>query len=187
MDIRPIGALFTRLDPNGNVTTYDSAGNALASYRSGLLSTVGNLSVNYITSNTITTSSTTLISTGFGLPSSFTPRISTKAQISLYAKVNNNTANGVVTVAVYRNTTGVPALGTGPGTDTLIGNTSTTPNNLAAGLAFDLSLFIMDKAALFLNAGLVVGTAYFYYVAFAVNNGTNIGSLANATLLVEEI
>ncbi len=151
----PFAVASTTLNPNLNAERWGGAKNdvVLVKFAGASYSTTG----------------TGMVSTGEG--GSFAPT-STKVQVLSSVDCYNQTAGDGVMVAIYRNTSGVPAAGTAVGTDTPVAVATMTSATASA----DATVALVG-----LDSGLTAGTTYYYYWAVAAYiAGT--GAIANASL-----
>jgi hypothetical protein len=119
-----------------------------------------------------TTTSTTLVSTGYGL-SLKTVTIG-KLNGILTGLYKTNTLTDGVGFGVYKNTVGIPANGVGVGSDT--GISTQIISNVNDTYAHNFALIVFDQSA-------TVGTTFFYYIVFeAVTGGTATLSSLRITL-----
>jgi hypothetical protein len=154
MRISFIGNIGWRLDSSGNLTAFDNAGVGRAKIVNGVFSATGNISTFASGGAVVSTTSSTPVSTGQG--TSITPQVSTRIVVIMFAAwLDSTTANGLVTLNLYRNTTGIPAAGSAA--------TGTALNGLA-GQNPSTTRFIKSPLGA-ADTGLVVGTTYFYYLA----------------------
>jgi hypothetical protein len=120
--------------------------------------------------------STSFVSSGLG--AAFTPNYLTTSVITCSVQANNNTINDGLRVALYRNTTGIPANGTSVGTDTQLYLWGANTSLGAGGVNFMYSVTYRDS-------GLVPGTTYYYYLANeAITGGT--AALGPVACLISE-
>jgi hypothetical protein len=126
---------------------------------------------------TTTTTSLTLVSTGLGV-GPITPVYLAALKVLMGCMGGNGTAGDGMQLAIYRNTTGIPVGGTAVGGDTRVwlGSSQTTPASAANSQSW---------SAAFEDTGVVVATAYYYYVAFAAITAGTVTALYTS-MVVEE-
>jgi len=122
MSLRPIGGIFLRLDASGNLTVYDSSGTVVAKFVGGLFSSKQNYAFQslYSGGQALSNSGGLALSTGCGV--GLTNAVGTSVQIIgglSWVNASASTFTGAI-LEIYKNTTGVPALGAGVGTDILL-------------------------------------------------------------------
>lgn len=141
----PFSVASTTQVANLNAATAGQAGNA--TQWGGANNDIQNLG----NTATPTTTSTSYVSAGIGL--SLAP---STTRIQVLGMLTNDLGGVTATsggIAIYRNTSGVPASGTGVGSDTLIAS------------VFGANTATISPA--YLDTGLTAGTTYYYYVAIA--------------------
>ncbi len=155
MNIRPIGAIFWRLDTSGNLTAFDATGNVIAKFTGSLFS--AKLKSTGSNASGGTTASTTFVSTGIGADN-FTP---VEADIALHITstvLSHTVANAQVEFAIYAKTAaGIPATGTSVGADTQ------QPGSVHAFTLGPATQTSTNDFAISLAVG--VGTAITFYLA----------------------
>jgi hypothetical protein len=118
-----------------------------------------------VTGGSITTTASSAESSGWGL-GPITPNRIASININVRCNPVNNTAGQYVVIHIRRNTTGIPALHGSVGTDLLIPGSEafiySSSNNISPA---PIHIEVDDTSV-------VLGTAYYYYVAWSVLTGT---------------
>jgi hypothetical protein len=118
-----------------------------------------------ITGGSITTTASSAESSGWGL-GPITPNRIASININVRCNPVNNTASSYVVIHIRRNTTGIPALHGSVGTDLIVPGSEafiySSANNISPA---PIHIEVDDTSV-------VLGTAYYYYVAWSVLTGT---------------
>jgi hypothetical protein len=118
-----------------------------------------------VTGGSITTTATAAESTGWGL-GPITPGRIASININLRVNASNNTAAAFVVAHIRRNTTGIPALHGSVGSDLIVPGSEVFCYTSNANLSpAPLHIEVDDTTV-------VLGTAYYYYMAFFVPGAT---------------
>jgi hypothetical protein len=170
----PAGQQFSNNGTIAGGTVNPQSGSVTGAWTvGGLLGTAhasASLGANY------TTTSTTAVSSGFGV-SLVSP--GTTLEFQAAALVANNTAGDGVQVTLYRSTTGIPAAGSAPGGSDVAVWTSNPLLSSAANQN-------QAASAVDIMTGLTAGTTYYFYLAVqAVTGGTaSLNAGTNSTALL---
>lgn len=160
MQFTSTGGIFLRLDSSGNLNIYDTTGTTIAKFIGGVFGS----SPNYVFQSKYGTGQALTQATGnfsMGVGATLTNIVGTQVQVLAGTSWNNGTASvptGAI-ISLYKNTTGVPALGTSVGSDTLLGAVNQTlPANISSGLVIGAASTV------------TVGTATSFYLAYTTSN-----------------
>ncbi len=165
MKLEPVGGIFWRLDSSGNLTGYNTAGTVLAKFAaSGAFSFSANRF--FSGGNVIGTASATFVSTGKG--GGLTALVSGIAHLMIIGTVESTVAGDDGGLALYRNTTGVPAQGAAVGADTQI-----------QAIVLDCPIANRELTFAMMDVVVFTGTMYFY-LAYQRSAGTGSISLDKA-------
>ncbi len=177
MKLEPVGGIFWRLDSSGNLTAYDTAGNVLGQFVGTVFVSVLNRAQDKLSAN-VTTTSTTDVSTGFGV--TITPRFSGAVFVTARVVIQNSVSGNVSRAPLYQSTTGIPA-NDGAVVGSSISLLSVTVPNTA-------NWYMLHSL---LRTGLIVGQAYSFYLAKSVGAGTGTiggsGTLDLTTIFAVEL
>lgn len=166
MQLLAVGGIFWRLDTSGNLTAYNTIGTTLANFNGSIFTSRFGLTVTVGGSGT--TTSTSYVSTGGGMASSFTPvaLASSTGLVTAFITASHSVANAQFKAAVFGGTeSSPPALGTSVGTDAKQANSEVFftlgPSTQTSTLGWAVSV------------GMTIGSANFFYIGVAtVTAGT---------------
>ena len=157
-----VGPIATPYDPSGDLNFISYPGILIDGLNAAQWGGANNdiVQTQISSASPVSTTSLSHVSSGYG--ASITP--STSRTVVRFAGTGYNSTSGDgVGVIVYRNTTGIPALGTAPsGSDVNVGSTQIF--SATGGYQYPVVIELLDT-------GLTAGTTYYYYISFAAQGG----------------